>query len=148
MRQIKFRAWSPALEKMFLPVKGCNLLIRIDGEVFTDIDIVENVGISLTTGMTLMQFTGLKDKNEKEIYEGDVVKLLDDGIWQPACYEGGKCEDKITFATVGFEAGEYILEHRNEEGTSDDTTGLADFNELSTIEIIGNIYENPKLLIH
>ena len=70
----------------------------------------------------VMQFTGLKDKNGKEIYEGDVVK----GGWD--------CEDGrlVEFVEGGFEP---FAKNNGQQGQDSDD-----------IEIIGNIYENPELL--
>lgn len=78
----------------------------------------------------VMQYTGLKDKNGKEIYEGDIVKRYDD-IGEVRFdtkfeNEGG------TFATPGF--GFYQIGETGALWHSD------------CLEIIGNVYENPDLL--
>lgn len=84
----------------------------------------------------LMQFTGLLDKNGKEIYEGDIVK-----------YEGyGGLYTE--FSTVSFLEGQFVT--RWEKAFIDvldggwDDCGLRHVNEDS--EVIGNIYQNPELL--
>jgi len=100
MRTIKFRYWDG--DVMFIPLKIMNPVTVPDCED----------GI-------LMQFTGLLDKNGKEIYEGDIVKS--EGV------------DKVFIENVpdllklGHLLGEHIF--------------VPD-----TVEIIGNIYENPELL--
>lgn len=80
----------------------------------------------------LMQFTGLKDKNRTEIFEGDVVRyidkhsLMDSGIYK-----------------IGFNMGSFIIDDSPliELFVHEDLHGW-DVN----IEVIGNIYNNPELL--
>lgn len=104
MREIKFRAWDKEQKKML-----------DDVSTWTD-DF---------TGMliALMQYTGLKDKNGKEIYEGDIVKYKND---KP---------DKVIFENGGFMTSRFY--HR----TPNNWKILLD-----ELEVIGNIYENPELL--
>lgn len=70
-RVIKFRAWSGT--KMYYPRPGCDLLIRLDGRKFVQDDIGENSGLSPADDLVFMQFTGLLDKNGKEIWEADIL---------------------------------------------------------------------------
>lgn len=100
MREIKFRAWNNAEKKMYPEVED----IRERYEIY------------------LMQYTGLKDKNGKEIYEGDIVRSYEKVatiIWLES--EGGFYARTLT--------GECFKYAHN-----------------SIIEIIGNIYENQELL--
>ena len=83
----------------------------------------------------LMQSTGLKDKNGKEIFEGDI---LTDG------HTTGVIRNH---PTLGF----YTVDESSKEGYLSDTVGTEDFEEAkefirNSIEIIGNIHENPELL--
>ncbi len=130
MRKIKFRAWSKLAKRMYLPEKGCDLLIRIDGKVFVDIDIKENIGISEVIATTeLMQFIGLKDKNGKEVYEGDIIEFENQGKYV-IIYR----EDSAMFYVRPTTNGEQIpiwLEYSKQN---------------CPYVVSGNIYENPELL--
>lgn len=82
----------------------------------------------------LMQSTGLKDKNGKEIFEGDIIRYNIDVV------------DIKRHPTLGFYT---VLDGR--EGFFGDGMSIDDFEEgakefSKTAEIIGNIYENPELL--
>lgn len=115
---------------MYQPTKFCDLLIKGDGKIYCWIDILENSGLSKVDEKDFipLQYTGLKDKSGKEIYEGDIVRedLENTGRDNERRY-------KIVWSGMGltFEnwEGEYI--------TSDD---------FEQSEVIGNIYENPELL--
>ena len=83
----------------------------------------------------LMQSTGLKDKNGKELFEGDIAT------------DGDTLGDIRNHQTLGF----YIVDEKGKErflsGTVD-TEGFEEAKEFmeNSFEIIGNIYENPELL--
>lgn len=78
---------------------------------------------------TLTQFTGLFDKNGKEIFEGDIVKSS-----QPII------DERVLINTVIFKKGGFYL---NCEKQLDYLLG--DYESMF-IEVIGNIYQNPELL--
>ena len=73
----------------------------------------------------LMQFTGVKDKNDKEIYEGDIVILND-------AEEENRC-------IVKYKYGSYILVDGD---LREDLSNV----EAKFLEVVGNIYENKNLL--
>ena len=82
---------------------------------------------------TLGQFTGLKDKNGNEIYEGDIIRTpYLDPIF------GDIVNDVFENAIVEFNNGSFIVKY------SDKNIYL--FDLLKYIEIIGNIHDNPELL--
>lgn len=91
----------------------------------------------------LMQSTGLKDKNDKLIYEGDIVKYFcpaeycSDGLHKcPECYSGEN-------GSVYYDEDLAMYEYRSK---SDECPLTDNINTEEDLEIIGNIYENPELL--
>jgi uncharacterized phage protein (TIGR01671 family) len=89
------------------------------------------------------QFIEEVDKNNKEIYEGDIFKIiLGDLLFMLS--EGNKGNSKIRYGVVKLLYGSYSLEFRN--GDSELVhSPLRQFLKNGK-EVIGNIYENPKLL--
>ena len=77
--------------------------------------------------VNLMQSTGLKDKNSKEIFEGDIVKMAKDVYSDLTCYE-----------IVRHRGGAYRLESNQH--------GCELWLRHTICEVIGNVYENPELL--
>lgn len=120
MREIKFRAW--VFGEMFEVRK-----IDFVEEFFTRVGKPGAIG---TDVIDLMQYTGLKDKNGVEIYEGDVVKGND------------------TLFTARYEVAEvyYDKQHTQFRARVDYHTFLLRDYLGDVVEVIGNIYENPDLL--
>lgn len=117
MREIKFRAWTEPENKM---LSWNNLL---------NMNLHNALTIPEQCGLILMQYTGLKDKNGKEIYEGDIVKsilILDNGI---------KLRTNID-----------VVEWKEEECCFMLTSDIRHFHNNLELEVIGNIYDNPDLL--
>lgn len=88
---------------------------------------------------TIGQYTGLHDKNGKEIYEGDIVLYQD---WEMA-YEGGGNDSFINKGIV-----EYCEDNCCFNVTERQTVDLADvlYKDNEDLEVIGNIYDNSELL--
>lgn len=118
MREIKFRAWDKINKEMF-NVESINFQER---RFYRDV-----VSYRDFNDIELIQYTGLKDKNEKEIYEGDILS-------------NGNNEKPYK---VIFENGSYRAEF---EGDFDEYS----FDLIDIVaqgcEVVGNIYENPELL--
>ena len=124
MREIKFRAWHKE-EKIIGEVLGIDILHK---EIFfsnEDVDCYEHTDFK---DIELMQYTGLKDKNNKEIYEGDIVKLrANHGIGVIKYYD---------------EWGAFVVEYIKPRPLT--VLGMNYYKE--DIEILGNIYKNPELI--
>lgn len=125
----KFRAW----------IKEEKEMIDVD-EIHWDRGKFEFIGDGITfqrlaNEVELMQSTGLKDKNGKEIFEGDIVT------------DGYKTGDIKNHLTLGF----YMVDDDGVERWFSDGLTIEDFEEdvksaTQILEIVGNIYENPELL--
>lgn len=123
----KFRAWDGAKKEMFKDT----FAITESGQVI----VVEQEFITIPPDyvfvdyLTIMQSTGLKDKNGKEIFEGDIVD-----------YKGRKAVVKWHGSYASFI---YRFVDGMQERVSEwDPLFLACYH----FEVIGNIYENPELL--
>ena len=127
MREIKFRAWDSYRKKMCYDIEidiygewsGQWYFSNGDKDCFFDKDI---------EGSQLMQFSGLKDKDGKDIYEGDILEtnvMLSE--------TGEKCRSLVRFLEGSF-IGNGLM--------SNDPIYINNFQP----EVIGNIYETPELL--
>lgn len=127
----KFRAWDKD-SKVMRSWKDL-ILTKDDGDDFWLIGYKENACItSFDHDQTLMQSTGLKDKNGVEVFQGDVV-IHEEGEYS---YKGIVLKDKYYFYIEGVN----INDSFSFDDISNTLIGEAD------LEVIGNIYENPELL--
>jgi len=133
-REIKFRAWDTENKSME------RVAIFLIDEYKTyphDRGYIHNCQDwehhDLISKPVIMQYTGLKDKNGKEIYEGDIVKL-----W----FDEGEEVFWNTFLVKFFE-GCFICEFL--QGDTEEYPISEYWNDSQDLEIIGNIYENPEL---
>jgi uncharacterized phage protein (TIGR01671 family) len=134
MREIKFRGWNTVKKVMFsAETMAEDQLTLLPTGQFINVDSQSPRLSQIYTAHKIipLQFTGLKDENGKEIYEGDIVKY--------------DTEDGIVTATVIY---------YEEENESNWISGfvfkpfkMTDYtrDEPNKLEVIGNIYKNPEL---
>ena len=133
-RKIKFRAFQDN-QMLVSPISSNYGLQRFFGMLYEDASI--------------MQFTGLQDKNSKDIYEGDIVRILyTDWVSKSESDERTLQQYLIDIATIG------VIEFNEDRFcVKTESKKYSDFNYSSIfagqhgyIEVIGNIHENAGLL--
>ena len=117
----RYRAWDSwrkrmsVVDRIYIDTEGVRLYDDF-GEYWRNFRDIE-----------LMQSTGLKDKNGKEIFEGDIVKMAKDVYSEPTYYE-----------VVRHRGGAYRLESKQH--------GCELWLRHTNCEVVGNVYENKELL--
>ena len=122
MREIKFRVWDKTLNKIH-----CWSTIE---NHFTFEELLDD------NFFEAMQYTGLKDKNGTEIYDGDYIRYsartINGSIFTHVC------------RVFQHESGTWRIEGYREDNHSYETKGTV-YEKRLICEVIGNIYENPEL---
>ena len=129
MRQIKFRAWDKKGKRFW-----------------TQKEMTEIGGFYYTHGVdpdpeeyALMQYTGLHDKNGKEIYEGDILELGEPKVLRSSL------NDEVTYMPIGGSGS--LLKVYFENGCFRTKEGvLEDILSWHNSFVKGNLYENPELI--
>jgi uncharacterized phage protein (TIGR01671 family) len=139
MRKLKFRCWDKEEKKMYpcsSPWMG-NVMVVLELGVFR---------AQPENDLEVMQFTGLEDKNGKDVYEGDIIKCGDNGENFPQDYDEEKDEfvDVGTYEVIGSTEDYPAFEIK--PNPIEECNGLSQALATGYIEVIGNIYENPELL--
>lgn len=126
MREIKFKAhvkrlgWIVPVERINFDCKTVEVDLTNGNGDIAEYDFGE---------IDLMEFTGLHDKNGKEIYEGDIVRVKHP--WRDREYVG-----EITYDKGMFVADKFYFTHQ------DDPWNI--WESIEHVEAIGNIYENTE----
>ncbi|WP_432449143.1 YopX family protein [Enterococcus faecalis] len=130
----KFRAWDKNTNDM-VDVKTIDL--EKDGSIGC---IVDYNGINLDVSeCVLMQYTGLKDKNGVEIFEGDLVKVIDGESEEDSYISVVK-----NYSNEGYPA--FDIEYPPNYHYDRNVLSAIMCNGFETIEVIGNVYEDGDLL--
>ena len=147
MREIKFRVWDATLKRLFYPKAP----LYVTGSDWPHVaGRIDFKGVWPTTDVSydeegwmpsvLEQYTGLKDREGKEIYEGDVIEH----IIPDCCYGAGKKARGIVFGRPWAFGIEPINYHGDLTCMGDRMT-YGGPDPIRSV-VIGNIHENPELL--
>ena len=121
MRDIKFRVWDNERNVMFNSKSVDINFFKGKIEITSDTIRYDEVYTDEIKDFELMQYVGCKDKNNKEIYEGDIVKT------------------KEHIGQIIYSKGMFFIDVKED-------FYLPIYNVSEFMEVIGNIYENPELL--
>lgn len=134
MREIKFRAWDKCNLKMFYGQSG----FHFEGDGCVYLNVIQ-ADFGADKNPVIMQFTGMVDRNKKEVYEGDIVTVLQTDE-----------ETLIRRHEVRFFRGRWVYQQLYGNYKIEELGSMFSFCPTSCynrgLKVIGNIYENPELV--
>ena len=142
MREIKFRVWDKDSKQM-------DLVVRLEVDDSGHIDTAEGYG-GVYHNFELMEYTGLHDKNGREIYEGD---LFEHKFGYTVFDDHPHAEMGTEYGVVTFDNGQFLVSTPGYGGRSlyellllnGHLNDMPD-SDLFTMKVAGNIFENPELM--
>ncbi len=134
-REIKFRVWSKTLGKYrqldeTSNDQGLGMLFEVKKGIGSNV-----TSICYSIGDVLEQFTGLKDRNGKDIYEGDIL------AWHSNIYRKQDWIGLVKYRGAGF-----VVQESSRSFSTPEWLDCACRKDANIIEAIGNIHENTELL--
>lgn len=132
---IKFRVWSKTLGKYrqldeASNDQGLGMLFEVKNGIGSNV-----TSICCSVGDVVEQFTGLKDRNGKDIYEGDIL------AWHSNIYRKQDWVGLVQYRGAGF-----VVQDDPKEFSTSTWLEAACSKGANILEIVGNIHENPELL--
>lgn len=140
IREIKFRAYDKKQKRIMLHFAEPDLCLEYGLLAWESVEypgICNIPGLPSIEDLEIMQFTGLKDKNGKEIYEGDILATSNSDpqydIWD---------KDENGLSVVIWEQESFGWSGSKWWVTVDEDSVY----DMDFVEVVGNIHENPELL--
>ena len=128
MKKIEFRAWLKR-EKQMVDIREINFVSEQ-----ISFETKDDILFALFDEIELMQYVGIKDKNGKKIFEGDILNIC-----------GFIDRDVVEYDNYYVS---YVLKSYDKNGEVICITPLIKYSSFNSpkLEVIGNIYDNPELL--
>ena len=121
-REISFKAWDKVNKKMYLPTE-IECIFMFEGKS-ADIELINGVNID-DDDIELLQYTGLKDKNDVKIFEGDILEWF---------VKDKRCIGEVS-CIIGCSTVKSVLNNH-----------YVNTKDFRSCKVVGNIYENKELL--
>ena len=138
MRPIKFRAWHSVANKMFSAdqMTTDQLTLLPTGQFINVSSVTTQMSIIIPVDVMIpLQFTGLRDKNGQEVYEGDIIRSVFESI-------PGEIKQVFICNEIAFHNGAFCYMSELDRKRSCPIDEI----DWKRTEVAGNVYENPQLL--